>query len=118
MARFRTIADSELTQLLARYSQREASTDDIARLTRHFLAVISKKSPGKALELRIPPFGAVQIGSGVQHTRGKPPAVIELNPETWIELAIGLISWEETTTSAWDERTNIGGLLPLITNSR
>lgn len=118
MARFRTIADSELTQLLARYSQREASTDDIARLTRHFLAVISKKSPGKALELRIPPFGAVQIGSGVQHTRGKPPAVIELNPETWIELAIGHISWEETTTSAWDERTNISGLLPLITNYR
>ena len=118
MARYRTIADPELTQLLARYSNGEASTEDISQLVRHFLAVISKKSPGQALELRIPPFGAVQIGSGVQHTRGKPPAVIELNPETWIELAIGLVTWEETTTSAWDERTNISNLLPLITDSR
>ena len=117
MARYRTITDPELTQLLARYSNGEASTEDISQLVRHFLAVISKKSPGKALELRIPPFGAVQIGSGVQHTRGKPPAVIELNPETWIELAMGLVTWEETTNSAWDERTNISNLLPLIINS-
>ena len=113
MARYRTVSGAELTQLLARFSKSTASADDISQLTRHFLAVISKKSPGKALEIRIPPFGAVQIGAGVQHTRGKPPAVIELNPETWIELSIGLLTWEETTNSAWDERTDISGLLPL-----
>lgn len=115
MARYRTISDSELTKLIMSFTDGVASTEELAQLTRHFLAVISQKSPGKALELRIPPFGAVQIGAGVQHTRGKPPAVIELNPETWIQLAIGLLNWDETTTSPWDERTDISGLLPLLT---
>src|ERR1700761_7949077 len=58
------------------------------RLTARTLAV---EAPGASVEVRIPPFVAVQCISGPRHTRGTPPNVVETDPRTWLLLATGLL---------------------------
>jgi Bacterial SCP ortholog len=58
------------------------------RLTARTLAAIA---PGRSVEVRVPPFVAVQCISGPTHTRGTPPNVVETDPRTWLLLATGLI---------------------------
>jgi hypothetical protein len=59
------------------------------RLTARTLAALA---PGASVEVRIPPFVAVQCISGPQHRRGTPPNVVETNPRTWLLLATGRLS--------------------------
>jgi len=58
------------------------------RLTARTLAAVA---PGGSVEVRIPPFAAVQCISGPRHTRGTPPNVVEADPRTWLLLATGLV---------------------------
>jgi Bacterial SCP ortholog len=58
------------------------------RLTARTLADLA---PGASVEVRIPPFAAVQCISGPRHTRGTPPNVVETDPRTWLLLATGLL---------------------------
>lgn len=51
--------------------------------------------PGHSVEVRVPPFVAVQCIEGPRHTRGTPPNVVETDPETWLRLATGYLSWDE-----------------------
>ena len=51
------------------------------------------------MELRVPPFVAVQCIEGPRHTRGTPPNVVETDPETWLRLATGLADWEEAVNT-------------------
>lgn len=62
------------------------------RLTARTLAA---QAPGASVELRIPPFAAVQCISGPRHTRGNPPNVVETDARTWLLLASGLQSVAE-----------------------
>ena len=62
------------------------------RLTARTLAVLA---PGASVEVRIPPFAAVQCVSGPRHTRGTPPNVVETGPRTWLLLATGLLRLAE-----------------------
>lgn len=114
MARYQTIDDTEFNDRISRIDAGIANNDDRAVLTKHFLALIADKAPGSAVELRIPPFGAVQIVSGTQHTRGTPPAVVELDPDTWIALARGTLDWEHAEKSVSGERSDISGFLPIF----
>ena len=57
------------------------------------LALLTAKAPGRAIEVRIPPYAAVQCGEGPTHTRGTPANVIEMNAATWLALANGEIIW-------------------------
>lgn len=86
-------------------------------LVKHFLAVLAERSPGASVEVRVPPYAAVQAVSGVRHTRGTPPAVVELDAATWIALATGDLSWPDAEASgrvrASGERADLSGLLPL-----
>jgi hypothetical protein len=59
------------------------------RLTARTLAALA---PGASVEVRIPPFVAVQCVAGPAHTRGTPPNVTETDPRTWLLLATGLLS--------------------------
>jgi hypothetical protein len=59
------------------------------RLTARTLAALA---PGASVEVRIPPFAAVQCVSGPRHTRGTPPNVVETDPRTWLLLATGMLS--------------------------
>ena len=62
------------------------------RLTARALAALA---PGASVEVRVPPFVAVQCISGPRHTRGAPPNVVETDPRTWLRLATGLISLDQ-----------------------
>ena len=55
--------------------------------------VIKEISPGKAVELRVPPYGAIQCGEGAIHRRGTPPNEIEMSAETLIHLATNSEAW-------------------------
>jgi hypothetical protein len=62
---------------------------DAVRLTARTLAAMA---PGASVEVRVPPFVAVQCISGPRHTRGNPPNVVETDARTWLLLATGLLS--------------------------
>ncbi len=69
-----------------------ADLADAVRLTARTLAALA---PGGSVEVRIPPFTAVQCIAGPRHTRGTPPNVIETDPRTWLLLACGLCTVAE-----------------------
>jgi Bacterial SCP ortholog len=97
------------------------SRDDLKLLTRHFAAVLLARAPGRSVELRIPPYAAIQCVPGPRHTRGTPPGVVETDPLTWILLASGRLTWDDARSSARlvasGERTDLSPFLPLTTSS-
>jgi hypothetical protein len=70
------------------------------------------------VEVRIPPFAAVQCIDGPRHTRGTPPAVVETDPVTFLRLATGRLGWAEATTAGRLRlsglRTDLSPYLPLL----
>lgn len=90
---------------------------DLRALTKHYLAVLEQRAPGHSVEVRVPPYAAVQVIPGVRHTRGTPPAVIEMDAPTWVALASGALSWSEAEASgrvrASGERADLSPYLPL-----
>ena len=93
------------------------SESDPKALTKQYLARLVEKAPGYAVEVRVPPYGAVQAVEGGRHTRGTPRAVVETDPDTWIAVAEGTLSWEDAVASgrirASGERTDLSAYLPL-----
>ncbi len=96
----------------------QLETADTKALVKHFLAVLEVRAPGRSVEVRVPPYAAVQVVPGVRHTRGTPPAVIETDAETWLALATGRTTWAEALDSgavvASGERTDLSPYLPLL----
>jgi len=78
---------------------------------------LSQQVPGRSVELRVPPFVAVQCVPGPRHTRGTPPNVVETDPATWLRLATGALSWAEAgadgKVSASGNRADLSAHLPL-----
>lgn len=66
---------------------------------RESLAALAAVAPGHSVEVRIPPFGAVQCVPGPRHTRGNPPNVVETDPRTWLALAVGHLTWDDAMSS-------------------
>ncbi|HWF69454.1 MAG TPA: sterol carrier family protein [Mycobacterium sp.] len=64
---------------------------DLAAAVRLTARTLAEQAPGASVEVRIPPFVAVQCISGPRHTRGTPPNVVETDPRTWLLLATGLL---------------------------
>ncbi|GAA1583185.1 sterol carrier family protein [Leucobacter aridicollis] len=91
---------------------------DIATSVRFLLEELAELAPGKSVEVRVPPFGAVQCVGGLTHTRGTPPNVIEMDAETWIGIATGRLAWDEALETARvlasGSRANLEGLLPIV----
>ena len=81
------------------------------------LALLVEANPGRAIEVRIPPYAAVQCGDGPTHTRGTPPNVIEMDAETWLALANGAINWAAAMATgkinASGARADLSEYLPL-----
>ena len=81
------------------------------------LALLTERSPGRAIEVRIPPYAAVQCGEGPTHTRGTPANVIEMDAQTWLALAHGERTWADAMTAgliiASGVRADLTSLLPL-----
>ena len=91
---------------------------DLKQLTKQYLAALAAKAPGYSVEVRVPPYGAVQAVEGGRHTRGTPRAVVETDPETWVAVAEGTLSWADAVGSgrvrASGERTDLSPYLPLV----
>ncbi|WP_299556715.1 sterol carrier family protein [uncultured Mycolicibacterium sp.] len=68
-----------------------AALAEAVRLTARTLADVA---PGSSVEVRVPPFVAVQCIEGPRHTRGTPPNVVEADPRTWLLVATGLLGVE------------------------
>jgi Bacterial SCP ortholog len=69
---------------------------DAARIAvRYMLDLLAAAIPGRAVEVRVPPYGAVQCVPGPTHTRGTPPNVVETDPVNWLRLATGDLTWQD-----------------------
>ena len=90
--------------------------DTTATAVRYLLQLLVEKAPGNTVEVRVPPFGAVQAIEGPRHTRGTPPNVIEMDAETWLALATGTLGWSEASDRihASGTRADISFALPLL----
>jgi hypothetical protein len=96
----------------------DASRAVVLTAVRFTLEELGALHPGRSVEVRVPPAGAVQILPGTMHRRGTPPAVVETDARTWLSLACGLLTWDEAVdaslVSASGERTDLGPFLPLV----
>lgn len=78
----------------------------LANAVRLTAKALAARAPGKSVEVRIPPFVAVQCIPGLRHTRGTPPNIVETDPRTWLLLASGLLG---ITEAAADGRLALSG---------
>jgi hypothetical protein len=85
------------------------------------LALLVAANPGRAIEVRIPPYAAVQCGDGPTHTRGTPPNVIEIDADTWLALANGATNWaaamQTGKINASGARSDLSEYLPLLSSN-
>jgi hypothetical protein len=90
----------------------------LAAAVRLSLRTLEQVAPGRSVEVRVPPFAAVQCVAGPRHTRGTPPNVVEMDARTWLELAVGRISWasavDAAKISASGSRADLSALLPVL----
>jgi hypothetical protein len=90
----------------------------LATAVRYTLEELAARIPGNSVEVRVPPFGATQAVAGPRHTRGTPPAVVETDPQTWLELVTGSLTWDDAVAQgrvhASGARTALGAYLPLV----
>jgi len=89
---------------------------EAVRLTARTLAAVA---PGASVEVRVPPFVAVQCISGPRHTRGNPPNVVETDPRTWLLLATGLLDVADAAASgalqlSGSRSGEIAAVLPVV----
>jgi uncharacterized protein (TIGR03083 family) len=87
-------------------------------VVRSFAALLAHTVPGKSVEVRVPGHVAVQCASGPRHTRGTPANVVEADPEAFVEVCSGRISWANATARgtvrASGDRADLSPYLPLI----
>jgi Bacterial SCP ortholog len=84
---------------------------------RYLLDRLASAVPGRAVEVRVPPYGAVQCIAGPAHSRGTPPNVVEMDPVTWLRLATGRLGWgdavERGEVRASGTRADLSAHLPV-----
>lgn len=90
----------------------------LAAAVRVSLRSFAKAHPGRAVEVRVPPFAAVQCLEGQTHTRGTPPHVVQTDPRCWLELVTGRIGWAEAVADGRVQASGhrageVGDLLPI-----
>jgi uncharacterized protein (TIGR03083 family) len=90
----------------------------LATATRTLAGVLAAQAPGRSVELRVPPFVAVQAIAGPRHTRGTPPNVVETEPLTWIRLATGRAAFADAVRDgavrASGTRADLSEHLPVL----
>lgn len=88
-----------------------------ATAVRYLLQLLGDREPGATVEVRVPPFGAVQFREGLSHTRGTPPNVVETDAATFLRLASGSLSWADAVdgalVAASGSRADLVGYLPI-----
>lgn len=91
--------------------------DRIGKTVKATLRQLAQLSPGRAIEVRVPPYAAIQCGEGPTHTRGTPPNTVEMSAQTWLALADGSKTWAQAVDSgevrASGVRADLSAFLPL-----
>jgi len=91
---------------------------DVRDAVRFLLEELAARAPGRTVEVRVPPHGAVQCVEGPRHTRGTPSNVVEIDPMTWIALATGRVEWADAVAEghvrASGTRADLSAFLPLV----
>ena len=104
--------------LAALEQDREPASADLKAATRHLARLLAERHPGRSVEVRVPPYAAVQCLAGVRHTRGTPPATVEVEPLAFVLLCAGRLAWAEGVRDgrvrASGERSDLSALLPLV----
>lgn len=102
---------------LAAWQRGELDRRTVTTAVRFTLESLAAAAPGHAVELRVPPAGVVQCVNGPRHTRGTPPNVVETDPQTWLGLVTGTITWADAVTDgrlrASGERSDLSQLFPM-----
>ena len=90
----------------------------LATTTRMLTQALASRAPGRSVEVRVPPFAAVQAIEGPRHTRGTPPNEVETDPITWFRLATGRLTFADAVAAglvrASGSRTDLSDQLPLL----
>lgn len=112
------LPDALVAAVLAAYDRGLTPERDAARqAVRHLLEKLAAAAPGRTVEVRVPPYAAVQAIPGPRHTRGTPPNVVETDAHTWIDLALGRLTWDEAvergSVAASGSRADLSEHLPL-----
>ncbi|NUR72050.1 MAG: hypothetical protein HOU81_14625 [Hamadaea sp.] len=85
---------------------------------RFVLNVLSVREPGRSVEVRVPPFGAVQCIAGPRHTRGTPPNVVEMDAVTFLKVTSGRLAWADGVAdgriTASGNRADLSPFLPVV----
>lgn len=94
----------------------EPPAADLREVVRGLARAFAAAHPGRSVEVRVPPYVAVQCVAGPRHTRGTPPNVVETDPLTWLGLCTGAVAWgqarREGRLQASGERADLSALLP------
>jgi hypothetical protein len=117
MARAR-IADGVGSAAVAAALAGATGRDTIAMAVRYTLQLLAERAEGNTVEVRVPPYGAVQAIEGPRHTRGTPPNVIEMDAATWLALAGGSLDWSAAIATgrvaASGSRADLTDYLPIV----
>jgi hypothetical protein len=92
---------------------------ELAAAVRLSARALAAAAPGASVEVRVPPFVAVQAVAGPRHTRGTPPNVVETDARTWLLLVTGGLTLDEAhrtgaLTASGTRATDVGHWLPLL----
>ncbi|OBJ59525.1 sterol carrier family protein [Mycobacterium sp. 1423905.2] len=110
---------SSLAEWLRDETSPAPDRDTLATAVRLTARTLAELSPGASVEVRIPPFVAVQCIAGPRHTRGTPPNVVETDSRTWLLVATGLLELSEaaatgSVTLSGSRAGEIRHLLPVV----
>jgi hypothetical protein len=117
MARARIDSDIGATAVRTAVAGVDVSRDTLATAVRYLLQELAEQAEGNTVEVRVPPFGAVQCIEGPRHTRGTPPNVVETDAATWLALATGSLGWSDALAAgkvhASGQRADLSDYLPV-----
>lgn len=108
---------AEILECLEAYASDTKPPREVERAAvKQVLALLSAAAPGRSVELRIPPYAAIQVVEGTHHRRGTPSAVVETSARTLVQLAVGEVDWascvRNATVIASGERSDLSSLFP------
>ena len=113
-----TVTRESVLTAIADSSASPESHDLLAVATRLSLQWFAQQFPGQSVEIRVPPYRAIQILGGTTHRRGTPPAVVEMSAQTWLSLFQGTATWDQACASGFvlasGERSDLSVLFAQI----
>jgi hypothetical protein len=110
----RKVTRADVDQAIEAFQIAPQDRDTVAAAVRTSLEWFAQQKPGRAVEVRVPPYLAVQVLGGTTHRRGTPPAVVEMTPQIWLDLFTKQLSWLDAVSNgnviASGERSDLSEL--------